>query len=314
MGESTSRFVEGAVRKRSESDESSESALAATSLGVVVPNLNHKQGLSATLGCLQRQELRFDEVLVADGGSTDGSDRVIAEHAEMLTQSWSEPDGGQYFAIDRGLRSLSAEVIGWINSGDEYFPWTARFVVEIFATFPEVRWITGLPALREHGGITQVGCRAAVLRDVGFDTSAVAAGRAGPPWTDRYLQQESTFWRRSLYEEVGGLNLNYRMAGDFELWTRFAQCSPLYRVEALLGAFTLHGDNRSIVERQSYEEEVAKCRLDLSGRLPRVGRVPTRLRKAGRLLRDLQSGLTSMPRADHTIRWCSMTGEWKRAA
>src|ERR1035441_5286945 len=59
------------------------------------------------------------------------------------------------------------------------------------------------------------------------------------------LQQESMFWRRGLYEEAGGLNLNFDQAADFELWVRMARSAELVGVNVPLGAFRRHPHNRS---------------------------------------------------------------------
>jgi hypothetical protein len=59
----------------------------------------------------------------------------------------------------------------------------------------------------------------------------------------RWIQQESVFWRRSLWERAGGaLNEDLPRVADFDLWLRFLRLAPLYHVETLLGGFRHHGD------------------------------------------------------------------------
>ena len=72
----------------------------------------------------------------------------------------------------------------------------------------------------------------------------------------RWIQQESTFWRRSLWERAGGrLDVTFPHAADFELWARFFQHAELYGVNALLGGFRAHGDQKSLRFREPYVEE-----------------------------------------------------------
>ena len=53
---------------------------------------------------------------------------------------------------------------------------------------------------------------------------------------NKYIQQESTFWRRSLWERAGSeLNASYRDVGDFDLWVCFFRDARLYSVDALIG-------------------------------------------------------------------------------
>src|ERR1700687_2684728 len=61
---------------------------------------------------------------------------------------------------------------------------------------------------------------------------------------NRYIQQESTFWRRSLWEKAGSrTESSCRHGADFELWVRFFRHAKLYPVDAFIGGFRVHGDS-----------------------------------------------------------------------
>src|SRR5690606_16158701 len=73
----------------------------------------------------------------------------------------------------------------------------------------------------------------------------------------RYIQQESTFWRRALWELAGGyMSTRYKLAGDFELWIRFFKYARLHCVDALLGAFRLTGNGQA--SRDNYADYVGE--------------------------------------------------------
>ena len=66
-------------------------------------------------------------------------------------------------------------------------------------------------------------------------------GNTLPSWSryrflagaNKYIQKESTFWRRSLWEKAGAeLNAAYRDVGDFHLWVRFFRHARLYSADA----------------------------------------------------------------------------------
>jgi hypothetical protein len=68
-------------------------------------------------------------------------------------------------------------------------------------------------------------------------------------YAKNFIQQESTFWRRSLWEREGNhINTSYKLAGDFELWTRFYKYTDLYGVGLPLGGFRTH-QNQKIANR-----------------------------------------------------------------
>ncbi|NNE35879.1 MAG: hypothetical protein HKN13_11605 [Rhodothermales bacterium] len=75
---------------------------------------------------------------------------------------------------------------------------------------------------------------------------------------NRFIQQESTYWRRSLWDRAGGaLDENLKTSLDFELWIRFFRYAQLYNLNGLVGAFRLHDDQRSFAGRDVYDAEVA---------------------------------------------------------
>ncbi|HSH67692.1 MAG TPA: hypothetical protein VLB84_18265, partial [Bacteroidia bacterium] len=74
------------------------------------------------------------------------------------------------------------------------------------------------------------------------------------------IQQESVFWKRSLWERAGAcIDTKYKLAGDCELWTRFivSAGAKLYMTNALLGGFRIRENQLSAKETGiTYEEEV----------------------------------------------------------
>ena len=71
-----------------------------------------------------------------------------------------------------------------------------------------------------------------------------------------WIQQESTFWRRSLWDRVGGhIDASLKMAGDFDLWGNFFRHADLYAISTPLGGFRVHGNQKTDHHMQTYLEE-----------------------------------------------------------
>jgi hypothetical protein len=89
----------------------------------------------------------------------------------------------------------------------------------------------------------------------------MAGGYLGfEPFSLGFIQQESTFWRKSLWDHAGGyLNESLSMANDFELWHRFFSHAKLALVEAPLGCFRVHEDQRSAAQSKLYKQEAWAC-------------------------------------------------------
>ncbi len=221
------------------------------------------------LSVLNQNYANLEYVLV-DGGSSDDSVEIIKRHAGRLAHWETGPDDGMYAAVAKGLNRSTGEVMGWLNSDDMHLPWTLRAVGEIFEIFPEVQWITTTqPAFWDYRGI-MIG-----LGQIdGFSRDAFLDGRNFSPLTERprtighsvnlqgCLQQESTFWRRSLWDKAGGyLSQDYGSAGDFELWCRFLRHAEPYGVTIPLAGFRLQNQQQT-AQRQLYGNECLNALLE----------------------------------------------------
>lgn len=87
-------------------------------ISIITINLNNAEGLKKTIRSVLGQTFRDFEFIIIDGGSTDGSYEIIAEHAGSLSFWVSEPDNGIYHAMNKGITRASADYLLFLNSGD----------------------------------------------------------------------------------------------------------------------------------------------------------------------------------------------------
>lgn len=195
--------------------------------------------------------LKCDHIVV-DGGSTDGTITILKKHESNFKNLIVEPDDGMYFGIEKGARYVETEIMAWLNSDDIYYPWTLSAVHEIFKTFPEVDWIIGQPSyINQAGQCTKVSSNAGTA----YPNYFIRNGWFQPSIAG-YLQQESMFWRKSLWDKAGGLNLDYKYAADFDLWTRFAKYAELVSVALPLACFRKRPGQTSVLNEADYLNEV----------------------------------------------------------
>lgn len=158
------------------------------------------------------------EYIIVDGGSTDRSLEIINKYKDRISVIISEPDNGMYDAIAKGFAKATGDIMAYINADDTYFPHTFRLVNEIFTKYKEIDWIGGRPAyINESRILTDIFPQVGAKRRKDIARGYFHQNAYG------FLMQESMFWRRNLYVKSGGINTSLRLAGDYDLWRKFAQ-------------------------------------------------------------------------------------------
>lgn len=172
-------------------------------------------------------------VHIQDGVSEDGTIEIARNWAGHGVTFASEPDKSLYDAIQKATKELpSGRIITWLGSDDVLLPGALETVASIFDQMLDVSWLTGMPFVGRDGvgNFTPWGAQK-------FSRKVLSSGHADGR-TKNFVMQEGTFWRSDLWNEVGGINPEFRLAGDWDLWRRFAQKTPLYALDFPLARFT----------------------------------------------------------------------------
>jgi glycosyltransferase involved in cell wall biosynthesis len=203
-------------------------------LSIITPNYNNGIYLEDTIKSVLNQNYPNLEYIIIDGGSTDNSLEIIKKYESSLKCWISEKDKGMYHAIQKGFELSSGEIMAWINSDDMYHKNSFFSVAEIFDSFPDVNWISGVSSFYDDQGRV-----VHVSQSRKFSRLDFLLGDF------QWIQQESVFWRRKLWNQSGAsFDLNLKYAGDFELWNRFFQHERLFVSSCLLGGFRWHNDGQ----------------------------------------------------------------------
>ena len=251
-------------------DERFQDAAEATSenvdwpkLSIVTPSFNQGRFIERTIRCILLQGYPNLEYIIIDGGSTDETVKIIKKYEPWISSWISEPDTGMYDAINKGFERSTGEIMAWSPTGDIYEPGALRVIGETFRQIRVAEWITSLHKIR----IDELGEEVARYRVSGFCRSGFRKGLyipGGNQFASYTIQQQSTFWRRGLWERAGGaMDSSMKGSGDYELWSRFVEDSPVHCVDRAIGVFMVHEGQESVAnaENMNAEHEQALRRM-----------------------------------------------------
>lgn len=177
-------------------------------ISIVTPNYNCARYLASTIESVLSQDYPNLQYIVVDGGSTDGSVDVIKRYAAQLDHWISEPDQGPADAIAKGFALADGEWLTWLNSDDVLLPRALFALANIIRLKPSAGWIVGNRLESDDEGLLRGGGQSCVGNS-GF----LFLGRLDIP-------QDATFFRRQLFDNVGGINRDVRSIFDTDLFGR----------------------------------------------------------------------------------------------
>ncbi len=226
-------------------------------LTLAVPVFNCARYLPATLESLNSQG---DAVRwwLQDGASTDDTAAIARQLARPGDTVVSEPDGGQPDALNRAMQQMGGEIIGFLNGDDLLAPGAARRVLDFFAAHPDIDLV--------YGSVDWIDAAGHVT---GRHTGRIASSEEvldiyGVWWKGRQWVQPEVFYRRSLWEKVGGFDPTYDLAFDYDFWVRcFLAGARIAYLPEVLSRFRLHAAQKSSAAERAADELRAIVRRHL---------------------------------------------------
>jgi glycosyltransferase involved in cell wall biosynthesis len=224
-------------------------------VSVITPSLNQGKFIRRTLQSVAMQSGIQIEHVVLDGGSTDETVSILSEFGPSIT--WvSEKDQGQTDAVNKGIRTTSGEIIGWLNSDDVYYPDAIASVVAYFDAHPEVDVVYGMADHIDKN-------------DKAFELYP------SEPWAFERLKdtcficQPAAFFRRRVVDQFGLLSDNLHYCMDYEFWLRLGKAGVQFSyLERKLAGSRLYAENKTVGSRVKVHAEINEMLKKLFGKVP----------------------------------------------
>lgn len=248
-----------------------------------MPCFNQVRFIERSLLSVLNQGYPDVELIVMDGGSTDGTLEVLRRYAADIAVLESGPDGGQSDALNRGFARATGALFGWLNSDDLYLPGAFAHAARLFDEHPGASVV--------YGDWLTIDTEDAVLERY----LALACSRQRLVTEGFFCNAQAMFWRRALHRRFGRFDerLHYTMDYDFMLrLTGLAMPQEFLRTARALGCFRIYPGQKSgpFDARMAAEHRVIAERSGVTWKFSRAGRALRLLHRATRVLEYLQRG------------------------
>jgi glycosyltransferase involved in cell wall biosynthesis len=176
-------------------------------ISVVTVSYNAAGTIGHTLSSFLEQAYPDKELLVVDGGSTDGTVELVEKFKSPAIRLVSEPDEGLYDAMNKGLSQFTGDAVGFLNADDRYQD--AAVLGDLAHALAEADIV--------YGDLDFVD---------GHDTGRIVRSWRGEPWSAGafsrgWMPAHPTFYvRRKVVEATGRFDTSLKIAADYDYMLR----------------------------------------------------------------------------------------------
>jgi len=206
-------------------------------ISFVIANYNYGSMIGEAIDSILNQSNKDFEIIVVDGASTDNSVEVIKSYSDRLSWWISEEDSGQSNAFNKGFKKANGKFITWLNADDVLLPGTIEAVKSKLLNNTDADWATGnflrfsVPNLK------------------------ITEATWGPHYLPYFLQGPkrvnaifgpTTFWKKSVFDKIGGVDENLHYMMDVEYWARLSMNGyKQVRVNHYCWGFRMHENSKT---------------------------------------------------------------------
>lgn len=228
-------------------------------ISIVTAVFNRAGTIANALRSVETQSYRTVEHIIQDGGSTDGTLDIIRQSHASSVQLVSEPDGGIYDAINKGISRASGDIIGLMHS-DDFF--VHDEVLERVAEAFHDPAVDGVYGDLDYVSASDTGKIVRRWRSGPYRPDLLKHGWM-PPHPTLYL-------RREVFDCWGLYDTSMRIAADYEAMLRYLVKGDIhlaYIPEVLVKMRVGGESNRSLARilQKSREDYTALRRYDVGG-------------------------------------------------
>ncbi len=228
--------------------------IEAPDVTIVTPSYNQGIYLEETILSVLNQEGAAIEYIVMDGGSTDGTVKILEKYAGRL-EYVSEKDRGQTDAINKGLQRSRGRILAYLNSDDTYLPGAVAKAVRFLDDHPEFGMV--------YGEGYHVGPQGKFMQRYytePFDFRRLAE--------ICFICQPTVFFRREMLSSIGFFDAGLHYCMDYDYWIRVGKQYSVGYIPEYLAASRIHPETKTRSKRLQFHQEIVRTIQRHYGRVP----------------------------------------------
>jgi glycosyltransferase involved in cell wall biosynthesis len=213
-------------------------------ISIIVPSFNQVKFLERTIVSIINQNYLNYEIIIIDGGSTDGSVDIIKKYQENIFYWVSEKDNGQTHAINKGLKKANGDWLCWQNSDDIFFENCFLDLAKIVVSNKNLNFVLGNLVLIDENDN--------VLKKIKY----VKPNFHSIFHEGMVISNQCAFWNKSVHSKIGYLNEDYSFAFDFEWFLRLSSLGKIKHFNSFWGGFRIQPDAKTVLFPLKYKNEL----------------------------------------------------------
>lgn len=187
-------------------------------VSIVTISYNQAEFLERALQSVINQRYTNIEYIVIDPGSQDSSRDIIERYRPMISKVILEADKGPADGLNKGFKHATGDIYGFLNSDDVLYSGAIEKAVACFTSDRTIDVVSGDSILIDGNDIP--------IRRLCSDHFSLISYAYGAT----FISQQSTFFKRSIFNKVQGFNVHNRCAWDGELFADIALAGGKFAV------------------------------------------------------------------------------------
>lgn len=201
-------------------------------ISIITVSFNQVEYIEDNIKSIIEQNYSNVEHIIIDAGSTDGTIGILKKYDKYLNWT-SEPDNGQSDGLNKGFKKATGEIIGWINSDDKLSPGALNIVGEYFKTNPnEIAVVGNQAVINESGKLLHI------VKSRSYDYDYLLNHSRG-------ITQNSTFFKKSVFDKIGYLDETIHYSMDSDLFIRISSIKNMQYISETLAMFRIQPNSKT---------------------------------------------------------------------